>query len=110
MERFLWKAGGLEAWSLQRNSGAFFFLNSLHLSDRILTKSLFQNIGSLAGYPFAPYLADGVGRRGSVFFGALVMCVAVAIQTAAQSIGMFIGARLVQCFARSSRSSLINPP
>lgn len=54
-----------------------------------------QNIGSLAGYPFAPYLADGLGRRGSVFFGACIMCVAVAIQTAAQSFGMFIGARQV---------------
>ena len=29
-----------------------------------------QNIGSLAGLPFAPYLTDGVGRRASVFFGA----------------------------------------
>ena len=29
-----------------------------------------QNIGLLAGLPFAPYLADGVGRRASPLFGA----------------------------------------
>ncbi|KAA1472523.1 hexose transporter [Dentipellis sp. KUC8613] len=54
-----------------------------------------QNIGALAGYPFAPYLSDGIGRRPTVAFGALIMCVAVAIQTAAHSTGMFIGARFL---------------
>ncbi|KAG1736137.1 hexose transporter [Suillus paluster] len=54
-----------------------------------------QNIGSLAGYPFAPYMSDGIGRRRTVFFGATIMCVATAIQTAAQSVGMFIGARFL---------------
>ncbi|KAJ3528956.1 hypothetical protein NMY22_g9196 [Coprinellus aureogranulatus] len=54
-----------------------------------------QNIGSLAAYPFAPYLADGLGRRTSIFFGASVMCIATAIQTASQSVGMFIGARFL---------------
>ncbi|KAJ7753074.1 hexose transporter [Mycena maculata] len=54
-----------------------------------------QNIGALAGYPFAPYLSDGLGRRLTVFLGALIMCIAVAIQTAAQSVGMFIGARFL---------------
>lgn len=54
-----------------------------------------QNIGSLAGYPFAPYLSDGIGRRPTVFVGALIMCLATAVQTASQSVGMFIGARYV---------------
>lgn len=66
--------------------------------EETLTALSPQNIGSLAGYPFAPYLADGIGRRGTVFIGAFIMCIAVAIQTAAQSIGMFIGARLVHYF------------
>ncbi|KAJ7610457.1 hypothetical protein FB45DRAFT_942522 [Roridomyces roridus] len=52
-----------------------------------------QNIGSLAGYPFAPYLCDGIGRRPTVFIGALIMSLATVIQTASQSVGMFIGAR-----------------
>ncbi len=54
-----------------------------------------QNIGSLGAYPFAPYMSDGIGRRPTVFFGAVIMCIAVALQTASQSIGMFIGSRCV---------------
>ncbi|PFH49901.1 hypothetical protein AMATHDRAFT_86125 [Amanita thiersii Skay4041] len=54
-----------------------------------------QNIGSLAAYPFAPYLSDGLGRRATIFTGASIMCVATAIQTASQSVRMFIGARFL---------------
>ena len=54
-----------------------------------------QNIGALAAYPFAPYIADGLGRRTSIFLGATIMCIATAIQTASQSVGMFIGARFL---------------
>ncbi|KAG6838933.1 hypothetical protein C0991_007192, partial [Blastosporella zonata] len=52
-----------------------------------------QNIGSLAAYPIAPYVSDGLGRRPTIFIGALIMCIATAVQTASQSVGMFIGAR-----------------
>ncbi len=44
-------------------------------------------------YPFSPYLSDGWGRRPTVFFGAVIMCAGVAVQTASQSVHMFIGAR-----------------
>ncbi|KDQ27391.1 hypothetical protein PLEOSDRAFT_1041589 [Pleurotus ostreatus PC15] len=54
-----------------------------------------QNIGSLAAYPFSPYLADGLGRKRTVFIGAVIMCIATVIQTASQSVGMFIGARFL---------------
>ncbi|KAF8887531.1 general substrate transporter [Infundibulicybe gibba] len=54
-----------------------------------------QNIGSLAAYPMAPYLSDGLGRRPAIFIGALIMCCATVIQTASQSVGMFIGARFL---------------
>lgn len=54
-----------------------------------------QNIGALAAYPFAPYISDGLGRRTSIFLGATIMCIATAIQTASQSVGMFIGARFL---------------
>ena len=54
-----------------------------------------QNIGSLAAYPFAPYLSDGIGRRRTVFVGACIMLVATALQTASQSVNMFIGARFL---------------
>jgi sugar porter (SP) family MFS transporter len=54
-----------------------------------------QNIGALAAYPFAPYLSDGLGRRPTIFIGAVIMCIATAVQTASQSVGMFIGARFL---------------
>lgn len=54
-----------------------------------------QNIGSLAAYPFAPYASDGIGRRHTILLGAIIMIGATAIQTASQSVGMFIGARYV---------------
>jgi MFS family permease len=54
-----------------------------------------QNFGSLAALPMTPYVADGLGRRTSIFIGALVLCVAIAIQTAANSLGMFIAARFL---------------
>ncbi|KAF8966553.1 hexose transporter [Flammula alnicola] len=54
-----------------------------------------QNIGGLAAYPFSPYLADGLGRRTTIFIGASIMCIATAVQTASTSVGMFIGARFL---------------
>ncbi|KAI0266086.1 hexose transporter [Gloeopeniophorella convolvens] len=54
-----------------------------------------QNIGSLAAYPFAPYLSDGIGRRKTIAVGAFIMLAATAIQTAARSVHMFIGARFL---------------
>jgi len=54
-----------------------------------------QNIGALAAYPFAPYLSDGIGRRPTVFIGAVIMCLATAVQGASQSVGMFVGARFL---------------
>ncbi|KAF9012535.1 general substrate transporter [Cyathus striatus] len=52
-----------------------------------------QNIGSLCGLPFAPYMADILGRRTNVVFGASVMIAATVVQTASQNVHMFIGAR-----------------
>ncbi|KAJ6546213.1 general substrate transporter [Mycena vulgaris] len=67
--------------------------------------SAIQNIGALAGYPFAPYLCDGIGRRPTVFIGALMMVIATAIQTASQSVGMFIGARFLIGFGLTFAAS-----
>ncbi|KIJ60061.1 hypothetical protein HYDPIDRAFT_161558 [Hydnomerulius pinastri MD-312] len=70
-----------------------------------------QNIGSLAAYPFSPYMTDGLGRRFSVLFGASVMIAATIIQTASQSVQMFIGARFMigfgLTFAASSAPLLV---
>ncbi|EJC97789.1 hexose transporter [Fomitiporia mediterranea MF3/22] len=71
-----------------------------------------QNIGSLGAYPFAPYLSDGIGRRPTIFFGALLMCAATAIQTASNSVRMFIGARFLigfgLTFAANSAPMLVS--
>ncbi|KAF5314555.1 hypothetical protein D9611_007223 [Ephemerocybe angulata] len=64
-----------------------------------------QNIGSLAAYPFAPYVSDGVGRKASIFFGATIMCIATVLQAAAQSFGMFIGARFLIGFGLTFAAS-----
>jgi MFS family permease len=44
---------------------------------------------------------DWIGRRKTIFFGACIMCCGVAIQTAAQNFGMFIGARALIGFGLS---------
>jgi sugar porter (SP) family MFS transporter len=54
-----------------------------------------QNIGSLAAYPFSPYLSDGIGRRPTIFVGAFIMVGATVLQTASQNVNMFIGARFL---------------
>ncbi|KAH7928917.1 general substrate transporter [Leucogyrophana mollusca] len=64
-----------------------------------------QNIGSLCGYPFAPYMADNMGRRFSILFGASLMIAATAIQTASQSVQMFIGARFLIGFGLTFAAS-----
>lgn len=71
-----------------------------------------QNIGTLCAYPFAPYMSDGMGRRFSIIFGASVMIVATVIQTASNSVQMFIGARFLigfgQTFAASAAPLLVH--
>ncbi|KAF8591277.1 hexose transporter [Ramaria rubella] len=57
-----------------------------------------QNIGALAGFPFAPYLTDWAGRRKAILLGAFLMIVGAVIQTAAQDLGMFIAARFLMGF------------
>ncbi|PIL23374.1 MFS general substrate transporter [Ganoderma sinense ZZ0214-1] len=64
-----------------------------------------QNIGSLAGYPFAPYLSDGIGRRPSIWIGAVCMLAGAALQTACQNIHQFIGARFLIGFGLSLASN-----
>ena len=54
-----------------------------HFSD-VLRAHLIQNIGSLSAYPFAPYVADGLGRRAAIGLGALIMIGGTVVQTASQ--------------------------
>jgi MFS family permease len=59
--------------------------------DRETDKDTFVRVSSL---PFSAFVADKWGRRFAIFFGSCLMLCGVALQTAAQNIGMFIGARL----------------
>ncbi|KAJ9111167.1 hypothetical protein QFC20_002661 [Naganishia adeliensis] len=52
-----------------------------------------QSIGGILALPFVAFTCDKFGRRMTIFFGSCIMLVGVAIQTAAQNIGMFIAAR-----------------
>ncbi|PAV15208.1 hexose transporter [Pyrrhoderma noxium] len=69
-----------------------------------------QNIGCLD--PFVPYVSDGIGRRPTILLGAFLMCVATAIQTASNSVKMFIGARFLigfgLTFAANSAPMLVS--
>ncbi|KAF9456247.1 general substrate transporter [Collybia nuda] len=64
-----------------------------------------QNIGSLAAYPFSPYVTDGFGRRASVVLGATIMIVGTILQTASNTVGMFIGARFLIGFGLTFAAS-----
>ncbi|EJC98582.1 hexose transporter [Fomitiporia mediterranea MF3/22] len=57
-----------------------------------------QNIGTLGSLPMTPYLCDGLGRKRTIFVGATIVVAAAIIQTAAQTVEMFIGARFMLGF------------
>ena len=52
------------------------------------------------------YITDGLGRRTAIFIGALVMCGATALQTASQTVNMFIGSRFMIGFGCTLAVSL----
>ncbi|CAI7647729.1 unnamed protein product [Penicillium discolor] len=52
-----------------------------------------QNVGQLITMPVCAISCDKFGRRPVLFIGAFVLLVGVALQAAAQNVGMFIAAR-----------------
>src|SRR3954464_10642269 len=59
------------------------------------------SVGSIVAVPFAPVLADWRGRKIAIMIGLFILFVGVALQTAAQNLGMFIGARFLIGFGIS---------
>lgn len=55
-----------------------------------------QNIGSLGSLPLTPYACDGLGRKRTIFIGATIVVAGAIIQTASQTVEMFIGARFMR--------------
>ncbi|KAJ5215011.1 sugar transporter [Penicillium chermesinum] len=52
-----------------------------------------QNVGQLVTMPICAYSCDRFGRRPVLFLGAFILMIGVALQAAAQNVGMFIAAR-----------------
>ncbi|KAF3014777.1 hypothetical protein E8E14_010857 [Neopestalotiopsis sp. 37M] len=61
-------------------------------SDLALLNAI-QNVGQLVGMPFCAWICDTWGRKPALLGSALVLIIGVALQTAAQSTGMFIAGR-----------------
>ena len=82
-----------KAWSARRYPGVIqiVIIPYLTRADDLPSK----NIGSLCALPFAPYMADILGRKSCIVWGACLMIIGTVIQTASQSVHMFIGARHV---------------
>ena len=57
-----------------------------------------QNIGALGAMPFIPYCCDYLGRKWTIFLGAFICASGCIIQTASQSVEMFIGSRFMRTF------------
>ena len=62
-----------------------------------------QNIGGIAGLPFAPVIADRLGRRAGVFIGCVIMILGSGVQGGARNVAMFIGARFCSELGSCSR-------
>lgn len=52
-----------------------------------------QSIGSVISLPVVGFLSDKIGRRWTLFSGAVVIVVASAIQAASVQYGMFVFSR-----------------
>ena len=52
-------------------------------------------MGGILGALLAQPLADKFGRRQSIIGGCNIVCIGIALQTAAQDIGMFVAGRLI---------------
>ncbi|KAK2028988.1 general substrate transporter [Colletotrichum zoysiae] len=52
-----------------------------------------QNVGQLVALPFCAWFCDRFGRKPALLVSAAVLIVGVALQGAAQNVGMFIAAR-----------------
>lgn len=52
-------------------------------------------MGGILGALLAQPLPDKFGRRQSIIGGCIIACIGIALQTAAQNIGMFVAGRLI---------------
>lgn len=77
---------GVSAWKEQFN----------HPKGSILgITSAAYPLGAICSTPFSAWVADRFGRRWSVLIGSVIMIFGVIIQTASNTLGIFIGGRVI---------------
>lgn len=54
-----------------------------------------QAIGAVSGIPFSPYMSDLLGRRATMFIGAIIVLAGVLTQALSTTVQVFIGARVL---------------
>ncbi|KAG2365551.1 general substrate transporter [Suillus spraguei] len=54
-----------------------------------------HDIGILGGTPFSPYVSDLLGRRATIFIGAVIMLAGVITQASSTTLQVFLGARVL---------------
>jgi MFS family permease len=54
-----------------------------------------ENSGSIAAFPFAPYVSDKFGRRVGMFTGAIIIIVGAILTSTANTVAQFIVGRFV---------------
>jgi MFS family permease len=54
-----------------------------------------HDIGILSGTPFSPYVSDLLGRRATMFIGAVIMLAGVLTQASSTTLHVFLGARVI---------------
>lgn len=75
----------------------YFHLNAA--TTGLNTASVF--IGGFFGPIISGIMADRLGRRPAIFWGALITIIGIILQTAAQNIAMFVIARIILGFGSS---------
>jgi len=55
--------------------------------------SAIYSLGAVCALPFIPFVSDRYGRRFTVVFASLIMCVGAIIQGLARNLGMFVAGR-----------------
>ncbi|KAI1827069.1 general substrate transporter [Xylaria intraflava] len=76
------------------------FFGSPSGSQLGLLAALYQ-IGSVVSIPITPILCDHLGRKTPIAIGCLIMIVGAIVQATSQSIGAFMGGRLLLGFGNS---------
>ena len=82
----------IDAWEEQFNTPSSYLLG--------ITSAAYA-LGAIASTPFSSVISDRYGRRWAVFVGSIIMLAGVAVTTAANTIGVFIGGRVVIGFGIS---------